>query len=84
MGLGTTAIGVNVNGRRRAHVVEIDRAGLTWIKSSVSDDKDHGCVEVTVAVGGVLVRCSRDRSGLRMSLSDKAWSDLISWMTVVS
>jgi hypothetical protein len=58
-----------VNGRRRALVVEIDPAGLMWVKSSVSGDSNIGgdCVEVAVAANDVLVRCSHSGPRLRCS-----------------
>lgn len=41
-----------MSGRQRAHVVETDANGLTWIKSTASDnDPTDACVELTVAEG---------------------------------
>jgi hypothetical protein len=62
------AIGANVTDRLRAQVVEVEAGGLTWIKSTASNGQATGCVEVARCHGRVLVRCSRDRSGDRLSL----------------
>ncbi|MPZ83919.1 MAG: DUF397 domain-containing protein [Actinophytocola sp.] len=79
-GLVTTAIGVNVAGQRKAHVVEIDATGLTWIKSSASTGGTSACTELARTNSRVFLRCSRDRSGPRLSLAPIALVHLISWV----
>jgi hypothetical protein len=59
-----------------AHVVEVDAAGLRWIKSSLSGghvDK-QACVEVAPQAQEVFVRTSRDRSGGRLAFSRGSWN----------
>jgi hypothetical protein len=75
----TTAIGVNVNGRRRARVVEIDPTGLIWIKASGSGDNSGigDCVEMASGGDGILVR--RFHGGARLEYSEKAWRALLAW-----
>lgn len=68
---------MNVRSGRKAHVVEIDAAGLTWIKSSASDTGTGGCVELAWTTSGILIRCSRDRSGERLSLAPTTFVRLI-------
>jgi hypothetical protein len=71
-----------LSSRPRAHVVETDAEGLTWIKSTASDDDPSGgCVEMTVAETRVLVRCSRERQGSRLTYRQAAWASLISWLS---
>jgi hypothetical protein len=73
-------IGASVAGERTAHVVEVDDAGLTWIKSSMSDSSAGGCLEAANAGDRVIVRCARDRAGSRLSQPWPAWAALISWL----
>ena len=75
----TTAIGANVTDRPKAQVVEIDAAGLTWIKSSISGTQSgSGCVELARAGDRTFIRDSHDRSGAW--LSTPALTSLLDWL----
>ena len=65
--------GKRVAEHRAAHIVELDSEGFTWIKSSYSGSNSGGCVELTAAVDRILVRCSRDRHGSRLSFPRESW-----------
>lgn len=67
---------------RRAHVVEVDASGLTWVKAWVSGDNGDACVEAAVSAEGFLIRTSRDRGGPRLRVTRRTWSGLISWVAV--
>jgi len=60
--------------------VEIDAAGLTWIKSSMSGGSSASCLEAAKAGDHVVLRCSHDRTGARLSLPRSAWTTLVSWL----
>ena len=47
-----------------------------WRKSSYSGDNGGECVEVAAA-GAVLVRDTADRSGVTLTVTAKAWRDLL-------
>ena len=57
----------------RARVVEVDAAGLTWVKSSASASGNDTCIEVAVDGGRVHVRSSRYPSGPRVVVNRAVW-----------
>jgi hypothetical protein len=63
-------------------MVEVDDAGLTWVKSSASGDANgsNDCVEVATGAACVLVRSSLHRRGPRLVHSTKAWDALVGWL----
>jgi hypothetical protein len=69
-----------VTGRQQAQVVEIDAAGLKWIKSSTSGAASTSCVEAANAGSRVIVRSSRNRGGSTMSHPWPAWTALLAWL----
>jgi hypothetical protein len=58
--------------RGTPHLVEVDRDGRRWAKSSASDKE--GCVEMTSGDDTMLVRDSRDRKGPRLTFPTSAWT----------
>jgi Domain of unknown function (DUF397) len=58
---------------RAAHIVERDSEGFTWVKSSHSGSNSGGCVELTAAADRIVVRCSRNRLGQRLSFPRASW-----------
>ncbi|MFC0432658.1 DUF397 domain-containing protein [Kutzneria buriramensis] len=58
---------------RAAYIVEVDAEGLTWVKSSYSNSVGGNCVEQAVMADRIVVRCSRDRLGSRLSFPRAAW-----------
>ena len=62
---------------RQPHVVEIDSAGLVWVKSSVSQGNGNECVEIAATHASVLVRDSRDRKGPRLGYPLASWKALL-------
>jgi hypothetical protein len=61
---------------RRAHVVEVDAMGLIWIKASYSN-AGTDCVEMTAAMGRILVRRTRYRPAPVLSLPSAAWQQVV-------
>ncbi|MFD1045342.1 DUF397 domain-containing protein [Kibdelosporangium lantanae] len=59
-------------------VVEVDAAGLVWVKSSASTTTNQSCVETARDAESVLVRDSNDRTGPRLSYPIASWKLLIS------
>jgi hypothetical protein len=55
---------------------QLDRA--QWRKSSRSSGDGTNCVEVaSIPAGTVAVRDSKDRSGPRLAVSDRAWARFV-------
>lgn len=63
--------------QKRATIVEIERSGLTWRKSSASSGNDGSCVEFAQSSPAVFIRNSRDRHGARIVATDSAWRLLV-------
>ncbi|MGO1054613.1 DUF397 domain-containing protein [Crossiella sp. CA198] len=63
--------------RASALVVEVDPAGLVWVKSSQSGDGGGGCVEMAAEGDTVHVRTSRNRGGARLTFSADNWSSFL-------
>ncbi|TCO62471.1 DUF397 domain-containing protein [Actinocrispum wychmicini] len=59
------------------HVVEIEPAGLIWVKSSASSSSSSSCVEVARTAATILVRDSRDRQGPRLAFPSASWKLLV-------
>lgn len=78
------ARGDSVADRGQAQVVEIDAAGLVWIKSSASNGVGGNCVEVAVVRRHVSVRCSRHRLGPVLTCSISAWAALVDCLRATS
>ncbi|HEY3753797.1 MAG TPA: DUF397 domain-containing protein [Pseudonocardiaceae bacterium] len=66
--------GVDVTGRNRAHVVEVEPSGICWIKSSASSGAESNCVQIASVGNVILVRNSRDRSGPRLAIPVRSWA----------
>ena len=53
--------------------------GLTWYKSSYSNDQGGNCIEVAIDASGVVpVRDSKDRTGGTLIFPKDAWADFVS------
>ena len=53
--------------------------GLTWYKSSYSNDQGGNCIEIAIdAPGAVPVRDSKDRTGGTLIFPKDAWADFVS------
>lgn len=63
--------------RKRATIVEVDEAGLTWRKSSTSSGNNNTCVEFAQSNASMFIRNSRDRHGARIVVIDSAWRLLV-------
>ncbi|MGW1657637.1 DUF397 domain-containing protein [Streptomyces atratus] len=51
--------------------------GLSWFKSSYSDEKSGNCVEVATCPRSVHVRDSKDLTVPALALSPAAWADFL-------
>lgn len=51
--------------------------GLTWRKSSYSDDQGGNCVEVAVSQGALHVRDSKHKAGPKLAVTQGAWEALV-------
>jgi len=48
-----------------------------WRKSTYSDGNGGECVETASNEGAILVRDTADRSGITLTVTAKAWRDLL-------
>jgi hypothetical protein len=58
-------------------VVEVEPSGIRWVKSSASNSGSDTCVEVAFVRDVILMRDSKDRSGLRLSFSAAPWAAFV-------
>jgi Domain of unknown function (DUF397) len=65
--------GVQVTGRGRPCVVEVEPSGLCWAKSSASNSHGDQCAEIARDGDVVLVRSSRNRA-VRLVLPAASWA----------
>ncbi|MET0136698.1 MAG: DUF397 domain-containing protein [Kibdelosporangium sp.] len=72
-GTGAEAREGTVGEHARPYVVEVEPSGLIWVKSSVSSGSNASCVELASAGKSVIVRDSADRSGSRLSFTQRSW-----------
>lgn len=60
-----------------------DGSGLTWTKSSYSDNEDGACVEVAATPGTIHIRDSKDTAGPQLGFTAATWTTFVSY-TVTS
>jgi hypothetical protein len=63
--------------RSKAYLVEVDASGLRWAKGSTSGGDGTGCVELALAGNSVLLRCSRNRAGDRLTFPAERWMQFL-------
>ncbi|MFW6721474.1 DUF397 domain-containing protein [Streptomyces sp. MAR4 CNY-716] len=61
----------------------MSRIGPEWFKSSYSGGDGDNCVEVAVTSRAVHVRDSKDREGVRLSVTPAAWADFVAFAKAV-
>jgi hypothetical protein len=74
--------GQRVAEQGKAFVVERDTDGLTWIKSSFSGGTSgSSCLELATDGDRMVVRCSRDRLGVRLTYPRDVWTAFVAWVS---
>lgn len=66
--------------RRQATTVEVEPSGTTWRKSSASGGNNTSCVELARFGDAVCIRCSRNRRGGRLTVSQRAWTSILAYL----
>lgn len=68
---------IEVTGRSKPCVVEVESSGQRWIKSSVSGGTSGDCVEISFVGDIVRVRNSRNRGGAQLSIPLSHWRTFV-------
>lgn len=55
--------------------------GLSWFKSSYSDDQGGNCIEIATSPATVHVRDSKDKAGPQLTFAPTAWADFVAYVT---